>query len=177
MVFTLPPVAILIYKSPLIHWTIFRIASLIFSWRKPAHVSPPWACCLNIPLLRRLPPDAVTRSGAFFCGHNKLWLAQILELVQCNLPDAHDANEAFDFLPGAAGGVNPDTRHLIPSIFLPFSNLIESHSITSPLAESSDKWRRVFESERPAASAISASNFSPCFFKYCRISFIWLTFI
>lgn len=46
---------------------------------------------------------------------------------------------AFAFRPGAAGGMNPDTRHSIPSIFLPFSNLIESHNTTSCLAASSAK--------------------------------------
>ena len=82
-------------------------------------------------------------------------------------------NCAFDFLPGAAGGIYPAILHLIPSIFLPFSNLIEWHAIISPLAASSDKWRRTLASEMPVATAISVSICSPCFFRYCRISFIY----
>ena len=50
-----------------------------------------------------------------------------------------DYGWAFDFLPGDAGGINPDNRQLIPSIFLPFSNLIERHVIISPLEASSDR--------------------------------------
>lgn len=34
-------------------------------------------------------------------------------------------NWDLDFLPGAAGGINPVKRQRMPSIFLPFSNLIE----------------------------------------------------
>lgn len=80
----------------------------------------------------------------------------------------------FDFLPGAAGGVYPANRHLIPSIFLPFSNLIEWQVIISPLEASSDKQSRTLTSEIPTASAISISSRSPCVLRYCRISFIGL---
>lgn len=78
----------------------------------------------------------------------------------------------FDFLPGAAGGIYPVNRQLMPSIFLPFLNLIEWHTTISPLAASSDKWRCTLVSEIPAAKAISVSSCSPCFLRYCRISFI-----
>lgn len=45
--------------------------------------------------------------------------------VQGGVQNYDAFNCAFDFLPGAAGGIYPDKRQLIPSIFLPFSNLIE----------------------------------------------------
>ena len=80
----------------------------------------------------------------------------------------------FDFLPGAAGGEYPANRHLVPSIFLPFSNLIEWQVIMSPLEASSDRQSRTLTSERPTASAISISSRSPCVLRYCRISFIGL---
>ena len=83
-----------------------------------------------------------------------------------------NCNCTFDFLPGAAGGINPVNRHLMPSTFLPFSNLIEWHAITSLLSASSDKWRRTLASGIPVASAISLSKRSPCILRYCRISFI-----
>src|SRR5450759_1053135 len=79
---------------------------------------------------------------------------------------------AFGLLPGAAGGVYPDNRQRIPSIFFPFSNLIELHVIISPLAASSDKRRRTLASEIPVATAISLSSRSPYIFRYCKISFI-----
>ncbi|OIQ85379.1 hypothetical protein GALL_327730 [mine drainage metagenome] len=34
-------------------------------------------------------------------------------------------NWTFDFLPGAARGTNPEIRQRIPSIFFPFSNLVD----------------------------------------------------
>jgi len=46
---------------------------------------------------------------------------------------------AFDFLPGEAGGMNPVRRQLIPSIFLPFSYLIERQVMISPWEASSDR--------------------------------------
>jgi hypothetical protein len=79
---------------------------------------------------------------------------------------------AFGFLPGATGGMYPANLQRIPSIFLPFSNLIELHVMISPLAASSDKCRRTFASEIPMATAISLSSRSPYFFRYSRISFM-----
>jgi hypothetical protein len=79
---------------------------------------------------------------------------------------------ALGFLPGAAGGIYPANRQRIPSIFLPFSNLIEWHDIISPLAASSDKWRRTLASETPIDTAISWSSRSPYFFRYSKISFM-----
>jgi hypothetical protein len=76
---------------------------------------------------------------------------------------------AFDFLPGAAGGVNPANRQLMPSIFTPCSNRIRWHDIMSPFAVSSDKRRRTLASEMPTASAISVSSRSPCVFRYCKM--------
>ena len=46
---------------------------------------------------------------------------------------------AFDFLPGEAGGMKPVKRQLIPSIFLPFSYLIERHVMISPWEASSER--------------------------------------
>jgi len=95
------------------------------------------------------------------------------------IPRAYDGAEnydsfnwAFDFLPGAAGGIYPASRQRMPSIFLPFSNLIEWHVMISPLAASSDNWWRTLTSEMPVPIAISVSSRSPYFFRYCRMSFM-----
>src|SRR5487761_2666494 len=49
---------------------------------------------------------------------------------------------------------------------------IERQNITSPDAESTDKYSRVLSSGIPVASAISVSSFSPEVFRYWRISCI-----
>src|SRR3970040_1046379 len=56
---------------------------------------------------------------------------------------------AFDLLPGAAGGMYPDTRHRMPSISLPSLYRIERHTITAPPACRAVTHRRTFASERP----------------------------
>ena len=97
--------------------------------------------------------------------------AKILHRHGNDKSGCYDDFWAFDFLPGDAGGMNPVNLQLIPSIFLPFSNLIERHVMISPLDASSDKYRRTLECEIPVATAISVSLRSPCLLRYCRISF------
>lgn len=77
---------------------------------------------------------------------------------------------AFDFRPGATGGMYPANRQRMPSIFLPSLNWIEWHMMISPLADSSS--RRVFTlaRERPVPVAISASSRSPLLFRYWMMS-------
>lgn len=82
-----------------------------------------------------------------------------------------DFKRAFGLLPGA-GCTYPTNLQRTPSIFLPFSNLVERHDMTSPLAASSNIWMRTFASEKPVAIAISESSLSPCIFRYCKISFM-----
>ena len=82
-----------------------------------------------------------------------------------------DFKRALGLLPGA-GCTYPTNLQRTPSIFLPFSNLVERHDMTSPLAASSNIWMRTFASEKPVAIAISESSLSPCIFRYCKISFM-----
>jgi hypothetical protein len=70
-----------------------------------------------------------------FCKQVGLWMARGYDAAE----NYDDDDWAFDFLPGDAGGINPVTRQLIPSIFLPFSNLIERHVMISPLEASSER--------------------------------------
>lgn len=78
----------------------------------------------------------------------------------------------FDFLPGVAGGIYPDIRQVISMTFLPFTNLVVWQATTSCFVVSSAKCKRTLASEMLVASAMSLSDRSPCFFRYCRISFI-----
>ena len=77
---------------------------------------------------------------------------------------------AFDFRPGATGGMYPASRQRMPSIFLPSLNWIEWHMMISPLADNSS--RRVFTlaRESPVPVAISASSRSPLLFRYWMMS-------
>ena len=50
----------------------------------------------------------------------------VLLKIRVKIMHAYDNfNCAFDFLPGEAGGIYPAKRHDIPSVFIPFTNLIE----------------------------------------------------
>ena len=78
----------------------------------------------------------------------------------------------FDFLPGVAGGIYPDILQVISTTFLPFTNLVVWQATTSCFAVSSARCKCTLASEMRVASAMSLSDRSPCFFRYCRISFI-----
>ena len=96
----------------------------------------------------------------------------LLVLLNRNKNRYDNVNCTLDFAPGLAGGIYPDIRQIIAVISLPFTNLVEWHSIINPLALSSAKSRCTVASGMPVSSAISLSERSPCFFRYRRISFI-----